>query len=199
MQQIERLESRQLLASQGAVDTTFGVDGRARFELADNESVYAQTIGDDGSVFVAFGANSALRVIKFDATGTIDRSYGDGDGVVELPASISSIKQMRALRFGKLMVTGASTADSSPATGSDMIAMRLGIRGEPDKSFGKNGIARVDLVSAEVGEPVNDGLRVSDISADGAVVLLSRMFYHNDTVGSEMGIAMLRPFSASKG
>jgi uncharacterized delta-60 repeat protein len=196
MLHVQSLESRCLLASQGSLDLAFGVNSAAdTFELS-GDSITATAAAPDGSVFLLADVREVTedqpiwRVIKLTSDGKIDTSF-DGDGAVELSPRLDRFNKLHAAADGKVVITGTSHREGTP-TGADLMAIRLNANGSSDGSFGNGGTTTVDFVTDDKNRPINDILQASDVAADGSILLLSSLLFH-DSTGSAMGIAMLSP------
>jgi uncharacterized delta-60 repeat protein len=102
--------------------------------------------GPQGSVLVGGYANSkpeAFIVSRISPTGKLVKSFGHG-GVSTVPV-IHWIKQapprMLALAGGSVLIVGINRADK-------LVAVRLNARGQPDQSFGHDGVAQYNMVNA---------------------------------------------------
>jgi uncharacterized delta-60 repeat protein len=103
--------------------------------------------GPQGSVLVGGYANSkpgAFIVSRISPTGKLVKSFGHG-GVSIVPA-IYWVKQapprMLALAGGSVLIVGINHADNR------FVTVRLNARGQPDRSFGHDGIAQYKLANA---------------------------------------------------
>ena len=74
----------------GDLDPTFGNDGVVRTELTPAEDDgYTVTIQPDGKIVVAgemgtFGPNPRMAIVRYETDGSLDPSFGDGDGKVSI-------------------------------------------------------------------------------------------------------------------
>jgi uncharacterized delta-60 repeat protein len=143
--------------SDGSLDTTFGAGGSG-FTSVDtsswNDTFTKLAVAPDGKIVGLTTANFTsgwdqgdFGVVRFNADGTIDTSFGGGDGVVttDFSDAPNSEDHPYAIAFnanGKLIV-GGTTADHggtnlSPRDGGFAIA-RYNDDGSLDESFGDGG------------------------------------------------------------
>ena len=109
-------------------------------------SEYARDVAvlDDGKILVVSYANNGsdneIRVTRYLADGTIDTSFGGGDGVAvgDIPGSSDIASSIAVQSDGSIVVGGTS--------GSDFVVMRFLADGTLDPSFGGgDGIVTTDL------------------------------------------------------
>jgi len=151
----EPLEGRQLMAS-GAVDPTFGAGGYvdAAFDLGADGIMQPEAVAvqADGKIVVAGiverdptpnrAIPSDFAVVRLDANGARDGTFGGGDGavIVDLNRGPSSIDRPRALAIqadGKIVVAGTASAVDR----DEVALVRLNAVGSLDDSFGDGGRA----------------------------------------------------------
>jgi uncharacterized delta-60 repeat protein len=80
----ERLETRRLLAA-GDLDPTFDADGIVTTDflnLSPTDSGSAVVIQSDGKMVVAGTSSGDFAVLRYNSDGTLDTSFGGGDGKV---------------------------------------------------------------------------------------------------------------------
>jgi len=97
----------------------------------------------DGKLVVAGVSNSDWALTRYNTNGTLDTSFGGGDGIVATTAGSSVLQQAD----GKLVVTGSTEGGA----GSDIILMRHQADGSVDTSFGDG-----------------DGIVITNLGADGS-------------------------------
>jgi uncharacterized delta-60 repeat protein len=146
-------------ASKVALDTSFGTNGIASVPMSANENdrFMAVTYGPDGAIyaagFVAQSGDHAMALAKFSANGAPDKSFGkDGVAAVNVAAGGKTAELARAVVVqpsGKIVIAGpiehdtAATGDAAKDT--DIAVLRFDNQGKLDSSFGREGIARIDL------------------------------------------------------
>ncbi|WP_296944968.1 hypothetical protein [uncultured Massilia sp.] len=129
----------------GSVDTTFG-GGTGRVDLP-TQGVVANPDPlelANGKLLVAVstpGADPDFRLLRLNADGSLDTSYGNGGSVV-VPVSSRADIPLRILQQadGKVVVTGYAYENTPTGTlGDFMVAVRLNADGTPDTGFGNGG------------------------------------------------------------
>jgi uncharacterized delta-60 repeat protein len=135
--------------STGQLDTSFGSGGFARASVdPSNPNLYgnaqAMAVQPDGKIVITgVGSYTSLPVVRFNANGTLDTTFG-GNGVKLIPTtafgSYSSIDGMGlALQpDGKIVVSGY--AYSSAMSHDDIITARLNPDGTLDTGFSGDGV-----------------------------------------------------------
>ena len=135
------------LAPGGSADTSFA--GTGHYESADNFfGVYSLSLQGDGKVLV--GGNG---IVRFNADGTPDTTFGGGDGLADLPNPPDLPPDPRfhpALAQGLFVmpdgrILAAATATTGGSAGGFDVA-RLLPDGSPDPTFGGgDGLAAVPM------------------------------------------------------
>lgn len=142
------------------LDRSFGKDGVALAPLNGNEGdrFSGITVGPDGRVYgagyVIRSRDQSLAVARISSSGGLDRSFGDG-GVASVNLAIgasSTVEQARTVAVqstGKVVVAGAFERDlggsGDAARDTDIGIARFNVDGSLDKTFGTNGVTKVDL------------------------------------------------------
>lgn len=146
-------------AAKAGLDTSFGTNGIASVPMSANEHdrFMAVAYAPDGAFyaagFVSQGGDQAMALARFNANGTPDKSFGkDGVATVNVAAGGKTAELARAVvvqSSGKIVIAGpiehdtAATGDAAKDT--DIAVLRFDSQGKLDPSFGKEGIARIDL------------------------------------------------------
>lgn len=95
----------------------------------------AVTIAPDGGILVAGGGGAAF-VLRFLPTGTLDPLFGTaGIATVAAPGTVW-LGAVDALPDGRIVASGSVRSGSQ-----DMLLVRLTKAGEPDRTFGRGGVA----------------------------------------------------------
>lgn len=149
------------LLPDGAFDPSFGVEGQVTFPGLSGVSEVAAT--PSGGVLALGGS-----LVELNADGTADGSFGSG-GVAALPASF--VAQRFALApAGQIVVFGTA---SLAGGGSAPAVVRLTSAGEPDPSFGADGVFVLPQPLDEAEGPLTSvALGGLAIQPDGAVVVV---------------------------
>jgi uncharacterized delta-60 repeat protein len=156
--------------SGGEVTTNFGDVGYPA-----GISAISVVAGPVGRVFVGgqvedFGAtfsrNAAL--VRFNADGSLDGSFGTGGKVVSTPVGSNAGGQIALQPDGKVVVLG----DNPSATGVNFVVARYNGDGSPDTTFGSGGIASASFTSTTGFQffGYNPGTALT-LQGDGSVVV----------------------------
>ncbi|WP_181415511.1 cadherin domain-containing protein, partial [Nitrosomonas sp. Nm84] len=160
--------------SDGSLDTSFGGgDGVASY-LLNLGSAYAASVvlQPDGKIILA-GAGSDIGLLRLHSDGSLDTSFGGGDGIVTQSVSASGIDLGIALlqSDGKIIVAGSGGAG---AANDVFAAMRFNADGTLDTSFGTGGLITT-AVSADM-----EYARAATLQADGKIVVVGTMYNGSD-------------------
>jgi len=131
----ERLEIRECLSG-GLLDPTFNGTGSL---LSDKFSTGSAVAVQADSKTVIVGNNAVTR-LKVD--GSIDTTFGGGDGQATLDIGVRSTYAFDVLiqPDGKILVCGQAFTNKSSANESEYFVARLTAAGALDTSFGKKGV-----------------------------------------------------------
>jgi uncharacterized delta-60 repeat protein len=141
----------------GALDTSFGVNGKVLTDINSNSHDYARSlqIQNDGKILVSgysYGTGTEdLVIVRYNSDGTLDMSFGT-NGVVRTDVSSNSNDKAFAMQIqsdNKILIAGASNANSS---GPDFMIARYTTTGSLDLSFNSTGIVTTDFDNASVDE-----------------------------------------------
>ncbi|MET0752072.1 MAG: FG-GAP-like repeat-containing protein [Pyrinomonadaceae bacterium] len=137
------------LLSNGNLDSAFGTGGRVVFNEGNTYSTaYAVKIQPDGKILVGGKFSNfssefpSLYVIRLDADGSLDTTFGTGGKVRILPAFGGLIGYDVELQpDGKIVVGGAYMRPGNEGVATlDMMAARLNPNGTADGGFGNGGV-----------------------------------------------------------
>ena len=123
----------------GLVDTTFGSDsnGKVLVDVGANDQLADLAIGPGGTL-VAVGSTSGLTtdvaVLRFDADGHPDASFGGGDGIVLADGGNGASGSGVAVQGDGTVVVSGST--QAPFQDPDTAVFRFEPDGDPDATFG---------------------------------------------------------------
>ncbi len=162
---LERLEDRTLLATAGALDTTFGEAGKAltAFPGFAITQAYALAVQPDGKIVVAgFASVSSggedFAVARYLEDGRLDAAF-DGDGMLTTDFGANDRARAVALQAdGKIVVAGWSSA------GDDFAVARYLPDGQLDPSFDGDGRLTTDFGAV-------DAAYALMLQADGQIVV----------------------------
>jgi len=114
----------------GAPDAGFGSNGVVRTPLGLGSNAQALALQPDGKIVVG-GESAGLTLVRYEADGTLDQTFGSG-GIVTSTAGGSSRAESLALEpEGQIVAVGGA--------GMRLAAMRFLPDGQPDFSFGDEG------------------------------------------------------------
>ncbi|HRK32187.1 MAG TPA: hypothetical protein PLD59_14065, partial [Tepidisphaeraceae bacterium] len=147
---VEFLESRRLLSA-GDLDPTFSVDGLAAIDLpgSSNEFAAAAQVRADGRVVIAgratVGTELDFFVAQLNASGTLDTSFGGGDGVTFIDFQVNDEATDLVIDDnGRIVVVGTSSSGAGSNARRFAVA-RLTSTGLLDPSFSADGKALIDF------------------------------------------------------
>ena len=128
-------------AAPADIDRGYGTNGRTVLDSGGPDDVAAMAVQPDGKTVVV--ASTAIKddgvVMRFNANGSPDSSFGGGDGVVLVESTGSEYLNAIAVQpDGKIVVGGSTNVDLNG------IVRRLNVDGSPDKGFGTDGLAVLD-------------------------------------------------------
>ncbi|MEQ1656951.1 MAG: DUF4347 domain-containing protein, partial [Nitrospira sp.] len=154
---------------------TFSVgDGNVTTNILFGETGQDVVVQPDGKVLVVgtSGSPTAMTVTRYNSDGSLDTSFGGGDGVYRVPAVDQQNGMGLTLQAdGKILLTGYSY----PSSQNDVLLVRLNADGSPDTGFGGgDGIVTTDLGVNEVGTTVA-------LQADGKILVGG----HTDGAGTD--------------
>lgn len=192
--QLERLEDRSLLTA-GMLDPTFGDGGQLLTNLVGSSPSYdiasSAAVQADGKIVVAGytnlgspGGNINLALVRYDAAGSRETSFGDGGTVLfdigfnQVPAGSSNT--LDSYGPTKIVVQPDGTIvvaySQFGATGWDFAVARVNANGSLDTTFNGTGKQSVDFGSFDIAKDIV-------VQADGKIVVAgstSRMFTGED-------------------
>ena len=142
------------LKANGALDTTFGIGGKATVDFGGDDFGLAMARQADGRILVAGRSSAAGAVVaRLRANGELDPNFGGGDGRVTLPGG-GSASAVLVQPDRRIVVAGN-------ASGSAMMTVtRLMPSGALDTTFDGDGTATIDFGS--LADLANDAVRQPD-------------------------------------
>ncbi len=124
------------LTPNGQIDTDFAVDGDRELTFTDETILPADiTLDENGNLFIAAETNNNFGVIKLNANGDYDTSFGDNGRAVHSLNGPDQPYGITVQEDGKVLVCG--TTDDGFGLWIGMI--RIEANGELDSGFGDNG------------------------------------------------------------
>ena len=143
-------------------------DGTILTNAGSHDWVHDVTFVDDGKILVTGYQYAPLYfipnilLVRYNADGSIDTSFGGGDGIVitDIAGGDDKAVKVEVLADGKILVGGSSS--------SDFALIRYNADGSLDTSFGTAGVILTDLSNS------NDSASDMSIQADGKILLSGR-------------------------
>jgi uncharacterized delta-60 repeat protein len=176
--------------AEGILDKQFGAGGLVTSDFGFNEFGNGALVQSDGKVIVSgYAYRQGNRVIdyvvaRYDQTGRLDESFGDGGRTITPVGSwVGQGGGLAVQADGKFLVAG-SMYSSADAKGYIVIA-RYNDDGTLDSTLGNNG-----LIRAQLGNYVDNYSDIK-IQADGKIVAVAS-YESGSSPGSGLDFALLR-------
>ena len=148
--------------SNGLLDSSFGINGKAVTALGSSSQGYSLTIQPDGKMVVAGNSYNDLDektyLVRYNSNGTVDSTFGTNGIVAGSNYYFSDVTKQPD---GKIVVAG----DYSYNGMNDFAVLRYNTDGSPDNSFGLSG-----KTTTNFGSNSESALAVA-MQADGKIVL----------------------------
>ncbi len=146
----------------GSLDLTFGGSGTVRTEVGASYQLNAVAVQDDGKILVAGGSGGAFFLLRYNANGSLDKTFG-ARGIVrtEFDTGEDVAHGIALQPDGKIVVAGTDNFNIELA--------RYSRRGALDKTFGTGGKIITDTGRTE------SALAVA-IQSDGRIVVAGAGF-----------------------
>ncbi|HVD41599.1 MAG TPA: hypothetical protein VNC16_11450 [Solirubrobacterales bacterium] len=180
----------------GSLDPGFGDGGVVLSNVEGGMAAETMAIDSFGNIDVAGPSNperpfGPTRVARLLPDGRLDPSFGDGDGMTEIPVDMT-VAAVRTDRFGGVLLAGAHGEGGWPDGDRAFAVFQLTRDGAPDLSFGEGGLVTLDLSPAE-----HDGANDMMLDGFGRIVLVGGAYFPkegptNGTTG-RFAIARLLP------
>lgn len=164
----------------GSPDSSFGTSGVATYP-ASLSVARAVAVQPDGKIVVAGAVGASLLVARYDASGTLDTSFGSGGTATVTVQDSAEATSLLIEPDGKLVV-GGQTTDSTADTAAFLVA-RLNVDGSLDSSFGSGGETTIQIGTRGT-------VRGLALQSDGKIVAVGDTF-DQGAGGHEVGIARL--------
>jgi uncharacterized delta-60 repeat protein len=167
----------------GALDDTFGGDGKVVTHFGDNEAAYDVAIQPDGKIVAAGhqltdgGNDQNVAVARYRPDGDLDPKFDDdGKRIVDFGA-YDALEAVALQADGKIVLVGSTWQQGS--NGSDILVARIRPRGALDTTFGGgDGYVTLDLGGTEDARDVaiqpDGGIVVAGIAGRGITVIRYR-------------------------
>ena len=136
-------------ASHGVIDTTFSGDGKVTFDFERDDRARAVVVQPDGKIVVAgaIDAGAFFAVVRFNADGTPDTTFGGGDAEVALGyGGVDAVQAVALQTDGKIVLAGIRWPSPNPSvTSGNFVVIRLTADGKLDPDFGNSGRVLIDF------------------------------------------------------
>jgi uncharacterized delta-60 repeat protein len=140
--------------SAGGLDTTFGGgDGIVQADLGGNDYAYDIVRQSDGKLLLCGQGGTAddFALVRLNADGTLDTSFGGGDGTVttqfgeDLFGYEDVASALAVMPDGKIVAAGGTGIDGTPTNESNFAVARYQPDGSLDTGFAGDGTATLDF------------------------------------------------------
>ncbi|MFZ1799448.1 MAG: T9SS type A sorting domain-containing protein [Chitinophagaceae bacterium] len=133
----------------GSVDESFGVNGRAQFVFGQgglwNNQLYAMALQPDGKIvctgITGKGDAITMGVCRFNADGTIDESFGENGGTITPYYGEPESRNITIQPDGKILTVG--DVQEFIHEKDKVLLARYNENGQLDPTFAENGIAAI--------------------------------------------------------
>ena len=183
---LEPLEGRQMMAA-GDLDLTFGAAGKVLAAETVGHPVADVAVQPDGKLVVVGSLNNDFAVTRFNANGTLDRTFGGGGFVrTDLGGPGGDFANAVAVQpDGKIVVVGSRGKNE---TRGDIVfaVARYNPNGTLDRTFDGNGLATYDLGKPSVANAVA-------LQPDGKILVAGEVDSGLVNINDNFGVARLNP------
>jgi len=162
------------LLHNGAVDTTFGVNGRVTTNVPVGLfgfSVTSVAIQSDGGIVVAgelphdLPSRSLFAIVRFHGTGSLDTGFGEGGLLLKSFGDFNHAAALAIQPDDKIVAVGVTTSvDSADRVTSQFLVMRVFSDGSVDPLFGDEGKIVLPFT-------FRDGASAVALQSDGKIVV----------------------------
>jgi uncharacterized delta-60 repeat protein len=181
----------------GSLDSTFNGTGKVNTDLNLNSEDYgyAVAVQTNGQIVVAGESASDFGLVRYNSNGSLDSTFGGGDGIVTTNFGTNSADTGRGVAVqtdGKIIITGKSR--------TELAAARYNTDGTTDTTFGNNGLLVQNAGNNQLSP--NGGYFGMALQSDGKIVAVGdgwRDFSLNDFTISRININGTFDFSLGGG
>ncbi|MBI2721372.1 MAG: T9SS type A sorting domain-containing protein [Bacteroidetes bacterium] len=129
------------MAQTGSLDTTFGTGGKVitNFGPGSGGQINSLAMQSDGKIIASGSIKHDFGVIRYNANGTMDLSFGNGGkAIASMPGNvIDAAKKVLLQPDGKIILVGITYTSYD---NDDILLVRFNSNGSLDSTFGNNGI-----------------------------------------------------------
>jgi uncharacterized delta-60 repeat protein len=154
----------------GSIDTNFGsANGVASVSAANSQIAFALAVDSQGRLVLAGSDNTTMAVLRLNADGTPDSTFGAGTYVqVSGLGTNSRALDLAILSNDRILLGGFA----NPNVDRDFALVRLTSQGQLDNTFGTSGGVVTDF--DPVTNNTNDTIQSLAIDAQGRIVAVGR-------------------------
>ncbi len=153
----------------GSLDASFGTGGRAATDINGNSNdvVYDSALQADGKIIVAGSVSDALTnlnlpaIVRFNADGTLDATFGAGGKIIKSSSVNSAVQELVIQSDGKIVIVGYNFA---PTRYNSNGTLDITFQGAVNYFAAAVTIQPDGKVLAAGGEPISDGSNVSSLT-----------------------------------
>ncbi|MCX5607622.1 calcium-binding protein [Streptomyces sp. NBC_00047] len=133
----------------GTLDTTFGDAGRVFPDFGQGSSGAAVRVLGNGRILAAGGAQGGFALARLMPDGSLDNTFGGGDGRVTSPFAVggASVQDLALQSDGTIVAVGTA-GYVPPAYSTDVVMARYTPDGSPDTGFDGDGQLLLDWGTA---------------------------------------------------
>ncbi len=149
----------------GQLDNTFGINGRVFYDFGFDDDAKRVLVQPDGKILVGgmttvrVNNNDYVSMLRLNANGTLDPSFGFGGRRVNITFEGARFEDMKLFADGKIAVL------CTPPGGFDVLLAKFNSDGSPDITFSTDGYIEQDYGY------INAGVSALAIQADGKWVV----------------------------
>lgn len=164
----------------GTLDNSFATGGKTTTDLGIHDWGNSVAVQTDGKIVLAGYSGTAnrneLAVVRYNANGTLDNTFGTGGKVTIANESIEGYSVMLQAD-GKNLVSGRAYSDST----SSFMVVRYNTNGSLDTTFGTGG-----KVTTDFGNNRSEAMAMTS-QADGKIIVAGNVY-----IGSTYAYAVVR-------
>jgi uncharacterized delta-60 repeat protein len=118
----------------GSLDSSFGTGGKVTTNVSDLGAINALALQADGKLVVAGSIDASFALLRYNADGSLDTSFGTGGTATMAPGNQAEARDLVVQSDGKLVAAGKASGDFAVA--------RFNTDGAADLTFGTGGSTR---------------------------------------------------------
>ena len=172
--------------NRGALDATFGIDGRVTTDFGRNDTALAVAVTPLGQIVAAgytMGPGPAdvdIALARYNPDGSLDASFGTAGRVMTDLGAVEVARAVAVTRRGDTIVAG--TISRAPGA-NDFLLLRYSADGSLDPGFGDHGVVVIDLFDTN-----DEGMDMA-VMANGDIVVAGTIDWSGTSIQTDFGIA----------